>query len=189
MILGKQAILQAIEDGDIVISPFDAKAFGPNSVNLKLHNQLLVYRDQQLDMARNNPTDEIIIPPEGLVLQPGKVYLGRTVEWTETRKYVPMLEGRSSTGRLGLDIHISAGFGDHYFCGAWTLELRVVQPLKVYPYVAIAQIYYHQLVGGDTAYAGKYQGATEIQASRLWQELSKLADDPAVEPCKADGPA
>lgn len=171
MILGKQAILDAIVTGDIVIDPFDETAVGPNSVNLTLHNELLVYRNEQLDMAEDNPTDRITIPAEGLILQPGRIYLGRTVEWTETLKHVPMIEGRSSTGRLGLDIHISAGFGDRFFRGAWTLELRVVQPLRIYPFVRVAQIHYHEVRGGDTGYAGKYQGARDIQSSRLWQEF------------------
>lgn len=171
MILGKQAILDAMARGDIVIDPFDPSRVGPNSINLCLHDELVVYDELILDMAKNNRTSRIKIPKEGFVLEPGKIYLGRTVEWTETRGYVPMLEGRSSTGRLGLDVHISAGFGDNFFEGAWTLELRVVQSLKIYPFVAVAQIHYHEITGAGDGYQGKYQGAKDIQSSQLWREL------------------
>lgn len=171
MILGKRAILDAMEKRDIVIEPFEPKAVGPNSVNLRLHEDLIVYEELILDMAKENRISRIKIPPEGFVLHPGIIYLGRTIEWTETRGYVPMLEGRSSTGRLGLDVHISAGFGDEFFKGHWTLELRVVQSLRIYAGVAVAQIHYHEIKGGGTEYAGKYQNAQEVQPSRLWQEL------------------
>lgn len=171
MILGKQGILDAIGRGDIVIDPFDPAAVGPNSINLRLHNELLVYEEIVLDMAKDNRTSRICIPAEGLVLHPGKIYLGRTAEWTETRGYVPMIEGRSSTGRLGLDVHISAGFGDCGWKGVWTLELRVVQSLKIYPFVPVAQIHYHEVSGEGDGYAGKYQGARDVQASRMWREL------------------
>jgi deoxycytidine triphosphate deaminase len=59
---------------------------------------------------------------------------------------VPMLEGRSSTGRLGLFIHVTAGFGDIGFAGFWTLEIFCVQPVKIYPDVEICQIYYHDIL-------------------------------------------
>ncbi|HEY5575676.1 MAG TPA: dCTP deaminase, partial [Clostridiaceae bacterium] len=97
---------------EIVIEPFSEKQLNPNSYNLKLHNELLVYDEEVLDMKKQNKVKSIVIPEEGLVLEPGKLYLGRTVEYTETDKYVPMLEGRSSVGRLGLFIHVTAGFGD-----------------------------------------------------------------------------
>ena len=97
---------------EIIIDPFDPRKVNPNSYNLTLHNELLVYDNQELDMKRENTAHRIRIPEEGLLLQPGKLYLGRTAEYTRTEGYVPMLEGRSSVGRLGLFIHVTAGFGD-----------------------------------------------------------------------------
>ena len=120
---------------DIVIEPFNKNQLNPNSYNLKLHNELLIYDEDILDMKKENKTKTIIIPEEGLVLEPGKLYLGRTVEYTETNNYVPMLEGRSSIGRLGLFIHVTAGFGDVGFKGYWTLEIFCVQPIRIYPSV------------------------------------------------------
>lgn len=94
---------------EIFIEPFDDSRLNPNSYNLRLHNELLVYDSHVLDMKVKNETKTISIPPEGLVLEPGIVYLGRTVEYTKTLNHVPMLEGRSSIGRLGIYIHVTAG--------------------------------------------------------------------------------
>ena len=108
---------------EIVIEPYDPSRLNPNSYNLSLANELLVYENELLDMKTPNPTRHLTIPEEGLVLEPGKLYLGRTNEFTRTDGFVPMLEGRSSTGRLGLFIHVTAGFGDVGFAGYWTLEI------------------------------------------------------------------
>lgn len=98
---------------EIIIEPFDEKLLNPNSYNLRLHNELLIYEDDVLDMKKHNKTRSLTIPEEGLVLKPGRLYLGRTVEYTKTEKYVPMLEGRSSIGRLGLYVHVTAGFENY----------------------------------------------------------------------------
>lgn len=159
---------------DIIIKPFDKKKINPNSYNLSLHNELLVYDEDVLDMKKPNKTKKIIIPEEGLVLEPNKLYLGRTNEFTSTDRYVPMLEGRSSTGRLGLFIHVTAGFGDVGFKGYWTLEIFCVQPIKIYPNVDICQIYYHDIKGEYNLYnSGKYQANTGIQPSLMYKDFSK----------------
>jgi dCTP deaminase len=159
---------------EIVIEPFSEKQLNPNSYNLKLHNELLVYDEAVLDMKQENKVKNIVIPEEGLVLEPGKLYLGRTVEYTETDKYVPMLEGRSSTGRLGLFIHVTAGFGDVGFCGYWTLEIHCIQPIRIYAGVEICQIYYHSIEGDYDRYSsGKYQKNKGIQPSLMYKDFSK----------------
>ena len=157
---------------EIVIEPFSEKQLNPNSYNLKLHNELLVYDEEVLDMKKENKVKGIVIPEEGMVLEPGKLYLGRTVEYTETDKYVPMLEGRSSIGRLGLFIHVTAGFGDVGFKGYWTLEIFCVQPIKIYPGVEICQIYYHSVEGEYDQYcSGKYQKNKGVQPSLLYKDF------------------
>lgn len=159
---------------DIVIEPYDESLLNPNSYNLRLHEDLVVYTENELDMRKPNPTANLKIPPEGLVLQPGKLYLGRTVEYTETRNLVPMLEGRSSIGRLGMFVHVTAGFGDVGFCGFWTLEISTIHPVKVYPGVGICQIFYHTIQGEIAEYrSSKYQNNKGIQPSLLYQELNK----------------
>ena len=157
---------------DVNIDPYHPKQLNPNSYNLRLHHELLVYDDSVLDMKVENKTSKLIIPEEGLQLDPGKLYLGRTIEHTRTDKLVPMLEGRSSIGRLGMFVHVTAGFGDVGFNGFWTLEIFVVQPLIIYPNVEICQIYYHHLDGDYTKYAkGKYQDNKGIQASQLYKDF------------------
>ena len=172
MILSGKEILKNIESKDIIIEPFDKSRVNPNSYNLTLSDELLVYENDLLDMKIPNETRLIKIPEEGLVLEPNKLYLGRTNEFTKTEKFVPMLEGRSSTGRLGLFIHVTAGFGDIGFAGYWTLEIFCVQPIKIYPNTQICQIYYHDIHGEYDRYkSGKYQNNTGIQPSHMYKDF------------------
>ena len=165
--------IQARLGKNIVIDPFDPDRLNPNSYNLTLHEDLIVYEEVVLDMRKPNRYRRIKIPPEGLVLQPNQLYLGRTAERTETHNFVPMIEGRSSIGRLGLFVHVTAGFGDVGFCGFWTLEMFAVQPVRIYAGVAICQIIYHDIRGSFTAYrSNKYQHNTDIQPSMLFKELN-----------------
>jgi dCTP deaminase len=157
---------------EIIIDPFDEKQLGPNSYNLRLYHELMMYDEPILDMKKKHATRVLSIPPEGLVLEPGKLYLGRTMEYTETDCYVPMLEGRSSIGRLGLFIHITAGFGDVGFRGYWTLEIFCVQAIRIYPAVEICQIFYHSIEGDYVRYmSNKYQNNRGIQASMLYKDF------------------
>lgn len=159
--------------GQLVIDPFDERLLNPNSYNLTLHDELLVYEEIVLDMRQPNRIRRIQIPPQGLVLNPNQLYLGRTRERTETRGFVPMIEGRSSIGRLGLFVHVTAGFGDIGFRGYWTLEMFAVQPIRIYAHVPICQIFYHEIRGNYTEYASdKYQDNTDTQPSLLFKELN-----------------
>ena len=221
-------IERQIKKGNIKIDPYDPGCINPNSYNLKLHPQLLIYeRDHDranlmppvktdnvdkavdaaikslynpydtvkapdapaltldckvahkptieslsmapLDMKANNPTIEFTIPEEGYVLQPGVLYIGRTVERTSTDKFIPMINGRSSGGRLGISIHICAGFGDIGFDGTWTLEITAVEPVRIYPYAEIAQVCYFTPCGKvGKLYRGRYHGQVEATASRFY---------------------
>ncbi len=167
---------------NILIEPFDEKQLNPNSYNLRLHDELIVYEEIVLDVRRPNRYRRYIIPPEGFVLQPFKLYLGRTVERTETHNCVPMLEGRSSIARLGLFVNASAGFGDVGFSGFWTLELVAVHPIRIYPGLAICQILYHTLEGTVSEYrsSDKYQNNQDIQPSLFFKELQQPPRDPQL---------
>ena len=173
MILSGLEIQKRLEK-DIFIEPYNPEQLNPNSYNLKLHDRLLVYDNLELDMKKENTTSEIFIPDEGLLLEPNKLYLGRTLEYTRTENLVPMLEGRSSIGRLGLFIHVTAGFGDVGFSGFWTLEIFCVQPIRIYAGVELCQIYYHDLLGDYEKYtSGKYQNNEGIQPSLLYKDFEK----------------
>ena len=173
MILSGKEIARHMGEA-IFIEPFDPRRLNHNSYNLTLHNELLVYENRLLDMKMENPVEQLTIPEEGLVLQPDRLYLGRTQEFTRTENFVPMLEGRSSVGRLGLFIHVTAGFGDVGFAGYWTLEIFCVQPIRIYPGVEICQIYYHDIRGDYEPYrSGKYQNNTGIQPSLLYKDFQR----------------
>ncbi len=172
MILSGHEIKRQL-DKNIVIDPFDESKLNPNSYNLSLHDELMVYEEVVLDMRKPNRVRRLAIPPEGLVLQPNQLYLGRTVERTETHNLVPMIEGRSSVGRLGLFVHVTAGFGDVGFCGFWTLEMFAIGPVRIYPGIPICQIFYHGIEGSFEEYSSdKYQHNTDIQPSLLFKELN-----------------
>ena len=158
---------------EIFIEPFDEKRINPNSYNLSLANELMVYENRTLDMRVENKAKNIKIPKEGIILEPNKLYLGRTVEYTKTTNYVPMLEGRSSVGRLGLFVHVTAGFGDVGFEGFWTLEFFCIQPIKIYAGIEICQIYYHSIEGKFETYkSNKYQNNKDIQPSMLYKDFN-----------------
>lgn len=159
---------------NIFIDPFSESQLNPNSYNLRLHKDLLVYEQRELDMKHENKAHLLEIPNEGLLLEPLKLYLGRTLEYTETHNFVPMLEGRSSIGRLGLFIHITAGFGDTGFKGFWTLEMFCIQPIRIYENIEICQIYFHTVRGAITEYkSNKYQNNQSIQPSLLHKDFEK----------------
>ena len=123
-----------------------------------------------LDMHKKNETIEFQIPEEGYVLQPGVLYIGRTVERTATDKFIPMINGRSSGGRLGISIHICAGFGDIGFDGTWTLEITVVEPVRIYPNEEIAQVCFFTPAGRKAKlYRGRYYKQEDATASRFHQ--------------------
>ncbi len=162
---------------NIVIDPFDEKNLNPNSYNLSLHNELLVYEEIVLDLRKPSRMRRYTIPEEGFVLNPNQLYLGRTVERTETHNLVPMLEGRSSVGRLGLFVNCTAGFGDIGYSGYWTLEIFAVMPVRIYPGVSICQLLFHTVEGDITEYdSEKYQNNNDIQPSLLYRELAAEKD-------------
>lgn len=168
MILSDKQILKQIDKGNIVIDPFYIENLGPNSYDLHLSGFIKLYKNNGLDSKGKNETFECRIDEKkGMVLEPNKVYLASTVEYTETHNLVPILHGKSSIGRLGLFIHVTAGFGDNGFCGHWTLELVATQPILIYPLMPIAQIAYFKTGKGTKYYERKsskymYQGEEPV---------------------------
>ena len=130
-----------------------------------------VLREYSLDPRKENETIDITIPEEGYVLLPGTLYLGETVEYTETYGFVPKIDGRSTTGRLGMVIHLTAGFGDNGFKGKWTLEITVTHPVIVYPNMEVGQLYFEEIQGDcSMLYNGKYQEQQGVQAAKVDKE-------------------
>lgn len=183
-ILTKPDIYRALLDGTIRITSGsleltpDKMTIGPNSIDLHLHPHMKTYKARretndtptgqrvastyvELDARGDNPTEDIMLTEEGFVMCPGTLYLARTIERTYTPHHVPKIGGRSSTGRLGINIHQTAGFGDVGFDGTWTLELSCVEPVRIYPAMRIAQLWLFTLsspVASEDQYQGRYQG-------------------------------
>ena len=148
-----------MDKGEIVIEPFHSKSLGTNSYDVHLGKYLAVYVDECLDAKRHNKIKEIVIPEEGFILQPGTLYLGVTEEYTETHTCVPFLEGKSSIGRLGIDIHATAGKGDVGFCNTWTLEISCVQPVRIYAGMPVGQLIYFRVEGDIKNYYNRKSNA------------------------------
>lgn len=171
MILSGEEIRRR-QNHELLIDPFRPECLNPNSYNLSLYHELLVYEEVVLDAATPNRYRRIEIPEEGITLQPNQLYLGRTVEHTESHGLVPMIQGRSSLGRLGLFIKPGGSLGHSGYCGTWTLEMHCVQPVKLYRGIQVCQIFFLQLLGECDEYAcGKYQNSCDIQPSLLYREL------------------
>ena len=176
--LSEAAFLSGIErNSDIVTMSSYAPLFGhedawqwrPNLLwfdNLDSYGTPNYYVQQLFSLHRGD-----------VVLPIGLIDLARTAERTETHNLVPMIEGRSSVGRLGLFVHVTAGFGDVGFCGYWTLEMFATQPVRIYAGVPICQIFYHEITGDVTEYqSDKYQHNHDIQPSLLFKELNPDAE-------------
>ena len=147
MILSDKKIIEEIKKGNIVIKPFNLKNMGGNSYDVHLNKYFAQYKDKILDAKKHNKIKHFEIPENGFILKPGQLYLCTTEEYTETHKHVPFLEGKSSTGRLGIDIHATAGKGDVGFCGYWTMEISTSKPVRIYRGMPIAQLIYYVVEG------------------------------------------
>jgi len=174
--------------GNIVIEPFDRSRIGPNSVDLHLGHELLVYGardhtpidavepgarwtrplDDALDPEALQPLLPVPLRSDGRwLLHPGRLYIGSTLEYTETHGFLPVIDGRSSLGRLGVFAHVTAGRGDDGYCGRWTVEICVVEPVLLRPGGRYFQTTFHTLRGRRRPYAGRYQGDLGPVGSRL----------------------
>tara|TARA_Y100000310_G_scaffold292965_1_gene322169 strand:+ start:1342 stop:1905 length:564 start_codon:yes stop_codon:yes gene_type:complete len=157
----------------IHIKPFVEKNLNPNSYNFRLGNTLKVYKNTILDPAKQNEFEEIIIPEEGYILEPHKLYLGHTIEEIGSDYFVPTMQARSSIGRLGLYIYLNSGLGDIGFKKQWTLELHTIHQLKVYPGMKVGQMLFWKPIGDILLYQGKYKDSVGPETSQIWRDFKK----------------
>jgi len=172
MILADSEILAQLKCGDIVIEPYDRDHLGTNSYDVHLSKHLATYKNRVLDARIHNEIEHFEIPEEGFVLEPQLNYLGSTIEYTESHRAVPFLEGKSSVGRLGMDIHATAGKGDVGFCNHWTLEISVKQPVRVYEGMPVGQLIYFLIQGEvlipyNVKQSAKYNERTPLPVESL----------------------
>jgi dCTP deaminase len=200
-VLSGKAILAAIENGSIRIDPFNPKFMNPASFDLTLGEEVRVYsnlvntsynskdgskfkpridtlmhphmEEHVLDSRLPNPTESFKIGDAGWVLRPGIGYLMHTRESVWSGAYIPVLDGKSSIGRLFTQVHITAGYGDPGFHGNFTLEVVVTHPVRVYAGMRFCQIRFHTVAGEVTQYEGRYKGTQAVGAiaSRSWEQF------------------
>ena len=171
MILSGIKIKEKVLLNEITIDPFFPSQINPNSYNFRLGKTLRVYEDEILDPKKENKTKTIEIPAEGYLLVPTRLYLGHTEETMGSKLYVPIIRGRSSIGRIGLFIHITADLIDIGSINQWTLQMHCVQPLRVYPGMLIGQVTFWTVEGEIKLYTGKYQGSRGPMASQIHRDF------------------
>ena len=155
MILTGSEIKKYVENGDIVIEPFNEDQLNPNSYNYRLGETLTFKED-------DGKYRTVKIPEEGFVLYPDRVYLGHTLE---------TLGSRNSTGRLGLFLQVSADLGHTGSVHKWTLELVTAKPFRVYPGMITGQISFWLNYGDASLYEGGYSAYSCPQISKMEKEI------------------
>lgn len=153
MILTGSKIKEEVARGTIKISPFSEEQVNPNSYNYRLGPILKVYRSFD---GKKSLFEEMVIPEEGCVLQPGQMYLGHTKEVIGSSVYAMSLIGRSSMGRYGLFLQVSANLGHTTSEHQWTLEMVAAQPIRVYSGMIIGQVSFWSNFGTVVDYNGRY---------------------------------
>jgi dCTP deaminase len=171
LILSAEAISDAVRAGDIVIDPFNPVQLSPNSYDFRLGNRCKTYVDEIIDPRRRNAFEERLIPEDGILLSPGRIYLVNTLERMGSFKYVPIIRGRSSTGRLGLFTNVTADLIDLGSINQWTLQLAPVLPLIVFPGMIIGQVTFWIVHGERVPYTGKYKNRVSPVESLAYQDV------------------
>jgi len=172
MILTGPEIFKEVMRKKIHINPFDKSNLNPNSYNFRLGNMLKVYKKKILDSAKPNEYKEIKIPVSGFVLKTNQLYLGHTIEEMGSDYYAPIMQARSSVGRLGLYIYLNSGLGDIGFKKQWTLELHAVHKLKIYPGMKVGQMLFWRPQGKIILYDGKYKNSVGPETSQIWKDFN-----------------
>lgn len=171
MILSGKKIIEEVRNKKIVIYPFNIDDINPNSYNYTLDDYIKIYENDILDPKKEMKTRLIKIPDEGMVLEPNKLYLGCTKEIIGSDYYVPVITGRSSTGRLGLFVQITSDLVDIGFKGKLTLQFCATQPVKIYKGMKIGQVMFWKILGDVKLYNGKYQNSKEPRQSEIYRDF------------------
>ncbi|MBQ0828850.1 dCTP deaminase [Streptomyces tagetis] len=173
MILTGPGIAAAVQDGEITIDPYDPARLSPNAYDWRLGNTIRIC-DGDLDAATPTVFTEQPIPANGLLLQPGMLYLGVTLERTGSETYAQMLNGDRTIGALGIWVHVSAPLGHQGHAIRWTLEIRAARPVRVYPGMTFGKLVFLTAIGAPASYQqqpAKYAATDGIDISRLYEEI------------------
>jgi dCTP deaminase len=160
-------IKEEVENGNITIKGFDESKINSNSYNYSLGNKLLKITNDIIDLRKPDQVEEIIIPEDGYLLEPGECYLGSTIETFGSNVYASLVTGRSSIGRKFVTNHITAGLIDQGFFGEVTLEISCIKPTRIYANIEFGQIFWFETSGGPLLYKGSYQDQSGPKISKL----------------------
>jgi dCTP deaminase len=190
VILTGKAIEDRVLSGEIKIDPYRPEQLNPASYDLRLGADVWVYCSQWLDAnghptrvldsKQQNPGRVEKIGPNGLVVYPSELYLMHTEEVVCAQSLVGVVDGKSSIGRLGATVHVTAGYIDPGFHGQITLEVATLgQPVRLYAGMRIAQLRFHEVTGEVTSYQdrGNYTGEASMGPvpSRSWRQFTSEA--------------
>lgn len=171
MILTGEEIIRELRNQQISIDPFNEKNITTNSYDFHLGSSIKIYKNKILDSKLPQAFETLTIPENGLTLVPDKIYLGHTKEIIGSNAYVPIIRGRSSTGRMGIFVHITADLIDIGYFGQCTLMLHVVQPVVIYPNMKIGQVTFWTPHGEIELYDGKYKNSEGPQVSQVYKDF------------------
>lgn len=174
MILSGDEIKNQVRSGQITINPFLIENINPNSYNYRIGKEIIEIDEAIIDPKQSHSVRNIEMDEGGFLLKPNKLYLARTLEEIGSNKFVASLIGRSSIGRLGLFLQITADLGHLGTSHCWTLELHAVQPLKIYPFMKIGQVSFWE--PDSSSLAGYDSGYTQYslpQTSNFFKEFGR----------------
>ena len=187
-ILSDKNIKEYLKEGKIGFEPLqDEKQIQPSSVDMRLGDEFKVFKvirkpyidpEDEEDIASYM---EAMIVPEGeaFIIHPNEFALATTLEYVKVPDdLVARVEGRSSMGRLGVTMHVTAGFIDPGFEGKITLEISNIgaMPVALYPGQRVCQIVFEtmttpsELPYGHPERNSKYMGQTRPESSRIKQD-------------------
>lgn len=184
MFLGKQGLMHELKEGGLKVDPLhSADAVQAASIDLYLGRDFWVFgvddwSSQQesgfvLD-TKNQDCYRGFRTHEFEILRPGALLLGHTLETIELGPHlIARVEGKSSLGRIGLGVHVTAGFIDPGFSGQVTLEFTSASvPILLEAGMPIAQLsvaHIGERSDSDISYQGKYQNSQGVRPSEFWR--------------------
>lgn len=181
MLLSDRDLRAALDEGRVVLDPYDEAMIQPSSIDVRLDRYFRVFENHRyphIDPSADQPdlTREVqCAADEPFILHPGEFVLGATYEQvTLPDDLAARLEGKSSLGRLGLLTHSTAGFIDPGFTGHITLELSnmATLPIMLWPGMKVGQLCFFALSSpaehpyGSGGNLNRYQGQRGPTPSR-----------------------
>jgi dCTP deaminase len=175
-------IRNAIAGGSLIIDPFDDALIQPNSYDVRLANSFS-WHEAGPSIIDPYDSDSVLeglvsVTDETFLLAPAQFVLGATVEkFSLPSDIVGQLTGKSSLARLGVMVHVTAGFIDAGFSdppAQITLEIVNVgmRPVRLHAGMAIAQMVFTQTSVCETPYnakpSAKYNGQPAAAHSRYY---------------------